>query len=323
MFQDDPSHNGVGTGNPVLTAEVLWKNNGPSYQYGTSSWSAPTIVNGVVYVGSGFYANPSGYHPTSWGDVYAFKASNGALVWDYRDNSSSGFGTPSVVDGVVFFSSNNYVGALKASDGKSIWNNTANGGTSPDVLNGVFYDNNGHIVYALNATNGNQIWASDTPGLTPPAVAYGVLYTCSLDHDVYALNATNGDSIWNYTTGSFVEDSSVVANGLVYVGSDDNNIYALNASTGAQVWNLTTAGLATSPTVSGDDVYLGSNGVSVYCLTASNGDVVWNITAFPHEVINGETVFPGMGEIQEGPTLYAPTLSNEVVYISLSASALA
>ena len=277
MFQGDPSHSGVGTGNPVLTSHVLWKT-----ENFANFWSSPAIVDGVVYVGASFVGD-IGYNPITWADVYAFKASNGALIWDYQDNSSDNIGTPAVLNGVVYFSSNHYVGALDASNGHSLWNNTANGGTSPTVVNGILFDNNGHVVYALNATNGNQIWISDIPGLSPPAFSEGIIYTCSLDFNIYALNATNGNKVWNYTTGSFAETSPAISNGIVYFGSNDGNVYALNSTTGVKIWNYRTGGFDTSsPSVSKGVVYVGSGNDNVYALNAKTGSEIWSYyTGYP------------------------------------------
>jgi outer membrane protein assembly factor BamB len=285
MFQADPSHSGVGSGNPVLSPHVLWKSNiniPSDLEYDSFSWSAPIIVNGVVYAGSSFYAS-RGYDSVSWGDVFAFKTSNGDVIWDYRDNSTDKIGTPSVQNGVVFFSASNYVGALDSSNGASLWNNTANGGTSPLVVNGVFYDNNGHVVYALNATNGKQIWANQIPGLSPPAYSNGVLYTCSLDYNVYAINAKDGTKLWNYTTGNFVQTSPAISGGIVYVGSNDGNIYALNATSGAKIWNYRTGGYDTSsPAVYDGEVYVGSGNGNVYSLNATTGANIWSYyTGYP------------------------------------------
>lgn len=47
MFRSDPSHSGVGTGNPVLTPTLLWK-----YAIRNMVYSSPAVVGGVVYVGS-------------------------------------------------------------------------------------------------------------------------------------------------------------------------------------------------------------------------------------------------------------------------------
>jgi outer membrane protein assembly factor BamB len=285
MYQADPSHSGVGSGNPVLSPQVLWKTNidVPSdLEYGSFSWSAPTIVNSVVYAGSSFYAS-IGYDSVSWGDVFAFKASDGSVIWDYRDNSTDKIGTPIVQNGVVFFSASNYAGALDSSNGASLWNNTANGGTSPIVINGVFYDNNGHVVYALNATNGEQIWINQIPGLSPPAYSNGVLYTCSLDNNVYAVNATDGTKLWNYTTGDFVESSPAISEGIVYVGSNDGHIYALNATSGAKIWSYRTGGYdISSPAVYNGEVYVGSGNGNVYSLNATTGVNIWSYyTGYP------------------------------------------
>ena len=47
MFRSDPSHSGAGTGNPALTATLLW-----NYTTGSHVYSSPAVVGGVVYVGS-------------------------------------------------------------------------------------------------------------------------------------------------------------------------------------------------------------------------------------------------------------------------------
>lgn len=47
MFRTDLSHSGVGTGNPVLSANLLWNNS-----VGGQIYSSPAVVDGVVYIGS-------------------------------------------------------------------------------------------------------------------------------------------------------------------------------------------------------------------------------------------------------------------------------
>lgn len=66
MFRADPSHSGVGMGNPVLTATVLW-----NYSTGGQIYSSPAVVGGVVYIGS---LN---------GNIYALKANTGTKLWTY------------------------------------------------------------------------------------------------------------------------------------------------------------------------------------------------------------------------------------------------
>ena len=51
MFHSDPTHSGVGTGNPLLNPTVLWSYN-TSSDGGGHVYSSPTIANGVVYISS-------------------------------------------------------------------------------------------------------------------------------------------------------------------------------------------------------------------------------------------------------------------------------
>jgi outer membrane protein assembly factor BamB len=71
MFHANPSHSGVGTGNPVLTPTLLW-----NYTTGFSVGSSPAVVNGVVYIGSGD------------GNVYALDAKSGVKLWNYTTGTT-------------------------------------------------------------------------------------------------------------------------------------------------------------------------------------------------------------------------------------------
>jgi outer membrane protein assembly factor BamB len=329
MFRANPSNDGVGTGKPVLTPTLLWKSNfssvpparfvdtyGPAFPV-VSTWSSPAVVDGVVYFCSGTSLRAeSGYGGSAWGDVYAFNATSGAIIWDYRDNSSDGMigPSPAVVNGVVFFGFDaGYVGALNASNGASLWNYTAAEDflSSPTVVGGVVYiglglsstsvvlDGTGIIpynVYALNATNGDKIWnynfTTYSYVYSSPAVVNGVVYVGSggagpnAGGNVYALNAADGAKLWSYTIGwtpnysdSWVDSSPAVVGGVVYVGCDDGNVYALKASTGVKLWNFSIgAPVESSPAVVNGVVYIGSEDGNVYALNAVNGDKLWNYT---------------------------------------------
>ena len=198
MFGSDPSHSGVGTGNPVLTSTVLW------------NFSAPEILGPKTPL-----------NPFS----------------DETELYSPGFGSPAVVDGVVYIGSdNNNVYAFNASNGVQLWSHSTNGGewSCPAVVGGVVYiqSSDGYL-FALNASSGIQLWNYSTEGsdFSSPTVVNGLVYIGSLDSNVYALNAANGTKLWIYKTGNAVRSSPAVVNGVVYVGSDDGNVYALSALT--------------------------------------------------------------------------------------------
>jgi outer membrane protein assembly factor BamB len=291
MFHGGPSHNGGGTGSPVLAPTLLW-----NYTTGGGVYSSPAIVGGVVYIGS------------EDGNVYALNAANGLRIWNYStggDVESS----PAVINGVVYIGSevpdgsNGYVGdvyALNAANGSKLRNYTTGNyynyvESSPAVVNGVVYVGSSvglappasptlaitlGTVYALNATNGDKLWNYTTESSvdSSPAVVGGVVYIGSEDGNVYALNAANGVQLWSYPTSGGVYSSPAVINSVVYVSSGFN-VYALNATNGDKLWSYPTGYIVdSSPAVINGVVYVGSGDFNVYALNAANGSKLWNYT---------------------------------------------
>ena len=195
MFHNNPTHSGVGTGNPSLNPTVLWQyntfedNNGKIY-------SSPAIVNGVVYVSSWDFKIASKSVVTNIGNILALNASNGEIIWSYIIGPVR-YSSPAVKNGLVI------IGSL---DGN---------------------------ISALNATNGKLLWAYQTDGgiESSAAVTKGTVYIGSLDGNVYALDLSTGIKLWNYTIGP-VYSSPAIVNNIVYACSNNGNFYALNATNG-------------------------------------------------------------------------------------------
>jgi len=147
--------------------------------------SSPTVVNGVVYVGS--------YD----GNVYALNAATGAKLWSFLTGGIA-YPTPAVANGVVFAGSNDHnVYALNAATGAKLWSYTTGYDvvSSPAVANGVVYvGSEDGKVYALKAATGAKLWSYSTRLVvdSSPAVANGVVYIGSEDDNLYALNASTG-----------------------------------------------------------------------------------------------------------------------------------
>jgi outer membrane protein assembly factor BamB len=208
-------------------ALLIW-----SYFTGSSTFSSPSIVNGILYQGA------------DNGNVYALNANNGATIWSFQTGTQV-YSTPAVVNDVVYVCSDaGIVFALRASDGSKIWQAPIGSGTdhedgSPAVANGIVYIGARNGYYALNTTNGAQIWFFTSPYsprqftgyfYSSPAVAGNEVYIGSIDGYLFALNAFNGSIIWSYRTGSFLFSSPAIVNGVLYIGSYDGCIYALGAS---------------------------------------------------------------------------------------------
>ncbi len=212
--------------NSVIPNTLIWKQTLPKYvvtqnDFHNNYWSynvtqafgAPTIVNGVLYIGcSGV---EKGGHNEG---VHAYNAYSGQELWNYSVTYDP-YSTLTLADGVVYVGSNSGLLALRASDGSKLWN----------VSESTEYVKTSHGTYSplYNA----MFFAS-------PAVADGVVYDVSRNANLIAFGSANGEILWNYTIqtgpyfpfyGSFT--SPVVYNGMLYVGCQDYNVYALNSST--------------------------------------------------------------------------------------------
>ena len=143
--------------------------------------STPTVVDGVVYVGS---SNMPPY------DVYAIDAVSGAILWTTvvsgQVNSS-----PAVVNGSVYVNTfDGYLWAFEASTGKLKWSVRVGGCySSPAVANGVVYVGSDDFnTYAVNANTGATLWswATGDKVCSSPVITDGVLYVGSFDAKLYA-----------------------------------------------------------------------------------------------------------------------------------------
>jgi outer membrane protein assembly factor BamB len=241
MYRSDPSRSGVGTGYMGFAPTVLWKSNitwelvQTKIDFEEHTWTTPAVVNGVVYICSSSHVKINSYNHLWWSDAYALNAINGAEIWDYRINSSTQMSAPAVVNGVVYFGSDdNKVYALSASNGALFWNPTiANiGHSSPAVVDSVVYIGgyNGNV-YALKAAFGTKVWNfTDGKGTgSSPVVVDGTVISAR-PSGIYALSAENGAVIWNYSNSNVTFGSDpVVDNGVLYFGSGDGQVYALGA----------------------------------------------------------------------------------------------
>lgn len=210
---------------------------------------------------------------------------DGTLLWTYMTGREVR-SCPAVVDGVVYFGSNDHtLSALDADTGGFLWNATTGLGvqSSPAVAGGFVYAGSWDgSLYAFNATDGSQGWNYTTGDgvISSPVVAGGLVYTGSNDGTVYALDAETGEPAWEFITGGErVISSPAVAGGVVYIGSGSGDLYALDAVNGTVLWNYTTNGpVHSSPAIAGGVVYFGSDDGNIYALSASGGSLLWNST---------------------------------------------
>jgi len=178
--------------------------------------------------------------------------------------------SPAVVDGVVYFGSEDYnFYAVDAATGKMLWKFQTGSfvDSSPAVVNDIVYfgSNDGYL-YALNANSGRKLWAFKTRYAveSSPAVTDDKVYFGGDDGYVYCLNAENGKKIWRFNTKNWVTSSPAVVNGILYVGTMDGSLYALNANDGRFRLKFDAAGsVFSSPAVNDGEIYFTDHGNGV------------------------------------------------------------
>jgi len=270
----------------VVNLDVKW-----TYTAQEAISSSAAVVDGVLYIGGGFFNHY----------FNAIHANTGTLLWSFAAKGAT-WTSPAVANGVVYFgSADANVYALDAHTGALIWNYTTGNyvDSSPAVVDGVVYvgSDDGNL-YALDARTGAKLWAYTTGGPveSAPVVTDGVVYFGADDDNVYALRASNGALLWHYETGSFV-NGLAVTDGMVYATSQDHSIYALSASNGARLWSFATGGpIYSAPAVANGVIYIGSDDThGVYALNARTGDELWS---------------------GNGPVVSSPAVANGVVYVN-------
>jgi len=156
----------------------------PPLFIGQIQYSSPAIgPDGSIYIGtfgSGFYCiQPNGQ--TKWSTT----------TYGFYIMSSPAIGT----DGTIYFGSidNNYLYAVKASDGSLKW----------------------------------EYQTGDVIESSPAIGSDGTIYVGSEDKYLYAINP-DGSLKWRYLAGDKVDSSPAIgADGTLYIGSDDGNLYAI------------------------------------------------------------------------------------------------
>ncbi len=187
----------IGDGASLL---ALYTNNG------TVKWNATfsDYINGLAVYNDTVFAGTGTLRL-----LLALNATNGSSMWNFTVPASgaTGASSPAASNGMVYFASDNGVGAyaVYTNNGTQAWNLSLNASAARVAVAGTY-------LY-ISATTGSQ--------------------------DIIARNATTGVIIWdkNLTVGGgTVAVPTIASNGMVFVKANIG-LYALNATTGSTVWS--------------------------------------------------------------------------------------
>ncbi|MFJ8589232.1 PQQ-binding-like beta-propeller repeat protein [Streptomyces sp. NPDC093595] len=249
-----------------------------AYATGHKVEAAPTVADGVVYVGSLDSA------------VYALDAARGHRKWAYATGDAV-HAAAAVAGGVVYAGGYSGVHALHAVNGTKKWAYAADWGYgAPTVADGVVYIGSAHSLSALDAATGQKRWELRTddllvPPVSSPTVADGVVYVGTY-RAVLAVDAATGKKQWEFGADRRFDSAPALARGVVYIGGYDGGpggyeggLFALDAATGKKRWEFRIRDiLRSSPAVAGGWVYVGGFDGSVHAVDAATGNRTWTFT---------------------------------------------
>lgn len=159
----------------ATTGATKWK-----FDSGLITYSAPTVANGVVYVGAGAITHSNN------DKLYAVDAATGIKKWEFKTpDGSPDYSSPMVASGIVYIGAGGTLYAVDAATGIKQWE------AKPEVGNLIF---------------------------SGPVVATGLVYQ-AIGKKLYAFDAATGAKKWEYDTGRTIDKSSpcvVAKDGTVY-----------------------------------------------------------------------------------------------------------
>lgn len=262
--------------------------------------SSPTVVNGVVFIGSGDQ------------QVYALDARTGALKWSFATGDVV-HAAPAVANNTVYIGSwDRNLYALDAATGKEKWRYTTGNDTtiynqiglasSPAVAGGmVFVGGRDGKFHAVNQKTGEPVWTHDNRGgwtIASPAVRDGVVYFPTSDGTRFkALEAATGAVKFDLQNKAVSFSSPALVGEVAFYGTSDGYLQAVSLTTGAVRNTFRTEGSKAN-----GDRY-----------TDENGRLKTGLM-YPDRTLDGMMI--GMRTMQSlGSILSSPTVVDGVLYV--------
>lgn len=216
---------------------------------GEASGGGLALGGGRLYVTSGF------------GTVTALDPSTGREIW-VQDLGTTGTGTPSYHDGLVYLVAGDQTGwAIESASGRIRWQidsvqdvNNVSGGPAPVVTDKavIFAYGSGEVSAAFRK-GGLTIWNAAIAGARKgrarslidditgdPVLDGDRLYVGNFSGSTVALNVDNGDRLWTAREGATAPVWP--AGGSVFMVTDLGELVRLDATDGSRIWGTTLPG---------------------------------------------------------------------------------
>ncbi len=230
---------------PVLADDVLLlplENAGDSFALGVDAktgrnrWKAPRRrdINWVTPAVTRFHGKTAALFQTS-GDITAYDASNGEVLWSYKREKLGSIPSPVVAEDLIVVPGNPSV-ALRVSEGgqpEVVWKSRklAAAYASPVVHQGRIYGTTGVGITCLDAATGEEIWRERLGhGFSAsPVLADGKLYVAKESGDVSVVQLGDKPKILaNNALKETLLATPAIANGAIYLRTD-KHLYCIAA----------------------------------------------------------------------------------------------
>lgn len=244
---------------------------------------------------------------SAYAKLYALDAGTGALKWKMPTTNYGNMASPNFSKGILYTSVWKKMLAIDVNTKSTLWEFLTGDliYSTPTVVNGIVYFTSGGYVYAVDGVNGQQKWkyftgidGTNYGSHSNPTVVGGILYVGGADGAISAINAISGQIKWKYKDNSFastVSSSPSVVNGVVYSGDNASNFIALNAGDGSLKWIKTGKYVGGAPHVVNGVIYIVSSGEQLYALDANTGNELWycylGYSPNSYPIVEGNTVY--------------------------------
>lgn len=298
---------------------------------GGTAWSTdvtPVLESSESASGGGLaYEGGRVFVSTGFGELVALDATSGAIIWRQRVDAPVA-GGPAVSNGVVYAVARNNIGwAVRASDGKVLWQSSGTPSTAgvmgvavPAVQGDtvVFPFSSGQLL-AVDAEDGLTRWTAQVAGKRTgraitvirdmtgdPVISSGVVYGGTSSGRINAVELASGTEIWSSRDGA--SSPVVVAGGSVFAVNDQAQLIRLDAATGGVIWRMDLPYYTDEKTKKQDRIYAHFGPVLAGGrLFVASSDGVLRVFDPASGRLIGQTAIPGgaaSAPVVAGQTLY-------------------
>lgn len=197
---------------------------------------------------SACYAHGKVFVGAQDGNVYAFDAAAGKMLWSFETGDKVN-------------AAPNWV---KAPKGDAIW---------------ILVGSNDNRFYALDAATGKKVWEYETGNIIngAPAVSRGIAIFGGCDGLIHMVNVADGTKAGEVEIKDYIAASAALDGDEVYVGHHGNKFLRVDLKEKKIVWQFGERDFPFmgAPALTKDRVVFGGQDKRVHCLNRADGKKVW------------------------------------------------